>query len=84
MRYNSFYHILRRKGRTDDRCVYWTGEEWSNDPDDAVLFRHAGTAAKYAGSCGMRVLVPGDWVGGETAVYVMEVTPELGTNAIHF
>lgn len=84
MSYNSFYHIFRRRSRTDNGYVYWTGEKWSNDPDDAVLFRHAGTARKYAESCGMHVLDPGDWVGGEKAVHIKEATPALRTGAIRF
>lgn len=84
MSYNSFYHIVRRGSRTDRDYVYWTGENWSGNPDDAVLFRHAGTAVKYAESCGMRVLDPDDWVGGEKAVYVKNARPALAPGAIHF
>jgi hypothetical protein len=54
------------------------------NPEDAVLFRRADTAGKYAESCGMRVLDPGDWVGGEKAVYVKKAVPAVAPGAIHF
>ena len=84
MIYNNFYRIVRRGSRTDNSYVYWTGEKWSGNPDDAVLFRRAETAEKYAESCGMHVLTPEDWIGGEMVAYVMRATPALSPGAVHF
>jgi len=47
---NSFYMITRQKSRRDETPVCWHGDGWSTDMNDAVLFRHAGSAVRFSRS----------------------------------
>ena len=81
---NSFYQIHRRKSPTSDIVVCWTGDGWSADMNEGVLFRHAGCAAKFAKSRRWDVRQDGEWHPNRMAVNVAEATPDLHLSEITF
>lgn len=81
---NSFYHLLRRKSPRSDIGVVWTGDGWSEDTNDGVLFRHAGSAEKFAKSRKWDVRVPGAFHPNPMAVEVSLANPELVLREVRF
>jgi hypothetical protein len=81
---NSFYQLHRRKSPGSDVVVCWTGDGWSDDTNDGVLFRHAGSAAKFAKSRKWDVRAPGAFHPNRMAVEVALVTPELVLREVKF
>ena len=81
---NSFYHLARRKSPASDVVVFWTGDGWSDDSNDGVLFRHAGSAVKFAKSRKWDVREPGVFHPNRMAVEVSLATPELVLREVKF
>lgn len=81
---NDFYQLLRRKSPVSDVVVCWTGDGWSENTNDGVLFRHAGSAEKFAKSRRWDVRVPGAFHPNPMAVEVSLANPELVLREIRF
>ena len=81
---NSFYQLQRRKSPSSDIVVCWTGDGWSAATNDGVLFRHAGSAVKFAKSRKWGVREPCAFHPNRMAVEVALVTPELMLQEIKF
>lgn len=81
---NGFYQIHRRYSPASDIAVCWTGDGWSSDMNEGVLFRHARCAAKFAESRRWDVRRDGERHPNRMAVHIAAATPDLHLSEIAF
>lgn len=81
---NSFYLLVKRPHNGGDWLLCWTGDSWSSDMNDGVLFRHAGSAAKFAAAQGWKVCEPDKLGTKPNTVSVKTACPQLSATSIRF
>lgn len=81
---NSFYLLVKLSRSGSDMLLCWTGDSWSIDMDDGVLFRHAGSAYKFAATQGWTVCEPHKLDTKPNTVSVRAASPQLAATSIRF